>query len=87
MFIEFMLQAENISLKRRLKEESAARLAAEDRALELARENRRLQTQLRHASHTDAAGDEELFTQIEAAFAKFNQFLDVVRDTGCVFNL
>ncbi|KAF6020475.1 hypothetical protein EB796_021221 [Bugula neritina] len=76
------LQAENISLKRRLKEESAARLAAEDRALELARENRRLQTQLRHASHTDAAGDEELFTQIEAAFAKFNQFLDVVRDTG-----
>ncbi|XP_067942150.1 centrosomal protein of 78 kDa-like isoform X2 [Watersipora subatra] len=76
------LQAENISLKRRLAEESTARLAAEDRALESARENRHLQLKLRKAALTDSGADEELLSHIEAAFNKFNQFLDLVRDTG-----
>ena len=86
------MQAENISLKRRLNDESVARLAAEDRALETARENRRLQSDLRRSSLSaagsarggaaSAEADEELLTQVEAAFSKFNQFLDLVRDTG-----
>ena len=86
-----IFQAENISLKRRLAEESAARLAAEDRALELARDNRRLQAEMRRLTVSSSGervdrADEELLSQVEAAFSKFNQFLDLVRDTGLVFN-
>lgn len=73
-----------------MNEESTARLAAEDRALEMARENRRIQSDLRRSSLPGGGGagggayeaDEELLTQVEAAFSKFNQFLDLVRDTG-----
>ena len=75
-----------------MNDESVARLAAEDRALETARENRRLQSDLRRLSLSvagsarggaaSAEADDELLTQVEAAFSKFNQFLDLVRDTG-----
>lgn len=64
-----------------------ARVAAEDRSLELARANRRLQSELRRASLSASTGaDDELLCQVEAAFSKFNRFLDLVRDTGYVYH-